>query len=132
MQQLSGPGAPGDPHRVDLRFGTDARGELYLLAKANGTVWKVTGVRTFAAGSAGHTRVADTAGASNWAPVTPAKWQFTRREVILAEAGVERPGPRRPFEYAILTKGPEFGSVEINAEVRLDTPVAESNRYTMT
>ncbi|HEX2130969.1 MAG TPA: PQQ-dependent sugar dehydrogenase [Actinophytocola sp.] len=28
--------------RVDLRFGRDAEGELYLLAKANGKVWKVT------------------------------------------------------------------------------------------
>ncbi|WP_433868830.1 PQQ-dependent sugar dehydrogenase [Saccharopolyspora sp. CA-218241] len=31
--------------RVDLRFGIDAEGELYLLAKANGTIWKVTGTR---------------------------------------------------------------------------------------
>jgi glucose/arabinose dehydrogenase len=31
--------------RVDLRFGTDRRGELYLLAKANGKIWKVTGTR---------------------------------------------------------------------------------------
>ncbi|KOV85497.1 hypothetical protein ADL03_12795 [Nocardia sp. NRRL S-836] len=29
--------------RVDLRFGADAAGELYVLAKANGKVWKVTG-----------------------------------------------------------------------------------------
>jgi glucose/arabinose dehydrogenase len=31
--------------RVDLHFGTDRLGELYLLAKANGKIWKVTGVR---------------------------------------------------------------------------------------
>jgi glucose/arabinose dehydrogenase len=31
--------------RVDLRFGADAEGELYLLAKANGKIWKVTGAR---------------------------------------------------------------------------------------
>src|SRR4051812_15450735 len=30
--------------RVDLRLGTDNDGELYLLAKSNGKVWKVTGV----------------------------------------------------------------------------------------
>ncbi len=30
-------------NRVDLRFGTDRAGELYLLAKANGKVYKVTG-----------------------------------------------------------------------------------------
>jgi glucose/arabinose dehydrogenase len=31
--------------KVDLRFGTDSRGELYLLSKANGTIWRVTGTR---------------------------------------------------------------------------------------
>ena len=29
--------------RVDLRFGTDSAGELYVLSKANGRIWKVTG-----------------------------------------------------------------------------------------
>ncbi|WP_158843848.1 PQQ-dependent sugar dehydrogenase [Saccharothrix deserti] len=32
--------------RVDLRFGTDAAGELYLLTKADGRLWKVVGTRT--------------------------------------------------------------------------------------
>lgn len=128
MQDLSGPGAPGDPNRVDLRFGTDARGELYILAKANGKIWKVTDTREFAAGRVGHTKVRDTMRPSNWAPVTPSKWQFTGKQVILAEAGESRPGPRRPFEYAILTAGPELSSVEIKAEVRLDTPVEVTNR----
>jgi hypothetical protein len=31
--------------RVDLRFGQDAGGELYLLSKANGKIWKLTGAR---------------------------------------------------------------------------------------
>ena len=128
MQDLSGPGAPGDPNRVDLRFGSDARGELYLLAKANGKVWTVTGSKTFAAEPVGRTRVRGTARAADWAPVTPSKWQFTGREVILAEAGENRPGPRRPFEYAVLTAGPAFSAVEIKASVRLDTPVEISNR----
>ncbi len=128
MRDLSGPGAPGDPNRVDLRFGTDAAGELYLLAKANGKIWKVTGTREFASDDVGHTTLRRTAGASNWAPVTPAKWQFTRDQVILAEAGVSRPGPRRPFEYAVLTAGPAWSSVEVEARVRLDTPVEVSNR----
>jgi glucose/arabinose dehydrogenase len=30
--------------RVDLRFGTNEAGDLYLLSKANGKIWKVTGV----------------------------------------------------------------------------------------
>jgi hypothetical protein len=29
--------------RVDMKFGIDGKGELYVLAKANGTIWKVTG-----------------------------------------------------------------------------------------
>jgi glucose/arabinose dehydrogenase len=36
------PELAGDP-RVDLRLGIDRGGELYLLAKANGTIWTVTG-----------------------------------------------------------------------------------------
>ncbi|GIF63784.1 hypothetical protein Ais01nite_18190 [Asanoa ishikariensis] len=128
MQNLSAPGAPGDPNRVDLRFGTDAQGELYILAKANGKIWKVTGTREFASGSVGEVKVRDTMRPTNWAPVTPSKWQFTNGQVILAEAGEARPGPRRPFEYAVLTAGPSFGAVEVTAEVRLDTPVEVTNR----
>lgn len=114
--------------RVDLRFGTDAAGELYLIAKANGKIYKVTGTRRFASCPVGHTRVSHAMGAPDWAPITPSKWQFPGREVILAEAGEQRPGPRRPFEYAVLTKGPKFRSVRVDGEVRLDTPVEISNR----
>ncbi|MFD9222673.1 PQQ-dependent sugar dehydrogenase [Streptomyces sp. NPDC060064] len=114
--------------RVDLRFGRDARGELYLLSKANGKIWKVTGTRRFADCRTHGTTLTQVTGAKNWAPVTPAKWQFPRGQVTLAEAGVARPGPRRPFEYAVLTAGPRFGSARIDAEVRLDTPVEISNR----
>jgi glucose/arabinose dehydrogenase len=128
MQDLSAPGATGNPERVDLRFGTDAAGELYLLAKANGKIWKVVGTRNFASGAVGDTVFQGTTGAASWAPVTPSKWQFTKNQVILAEAGVERPGPRRPFEYAVLTAGPQWSSVEIEAQVRLDTPVEVTNR----
>ncbi|MFD5828945.1 PQQ-dependent sugar dehydrogenase [Lentzea sp. NPDC060358] len=118
----------GDPNRVDLRFGRDAAGELYVLAKANGKIWKVTGARAFASCRLGHDVVAGTGSARSWAPVTPELWEFPGREVVLARAGVARPGPRRPFEYAVLTRGPEFGSVQVDASVRLDTPVTESNR----
>lgn len=120
FQQLAG------DDRVDLRFGQDARGELYLLAKANGKVWKVTGTQGFAGCRVGHTRV--TGGADAWSPVTPSKWQFRGRDVILAEAGEARPGPRRPFEYAVLDKGPELSDVRVDAKVRLDTPVEVTNR----
>jgi len=83
---------------------------------------------TFAQCDTGTTKVNKVMGASNWAVVTPDKWDFPGDQVILAEAGEQRPGPRRPFEYAVLTKGPQWGSVEINAEVRLDTPTSVSNR----
>lgn len=128
MQDLSGPGAPGDPNRVDLRFGTDAQGELYILAKANGKIWKVTGTRTYASAFAGPALAIPAPRASSWAPVTPAKWQFSGGQVILAEAGEQRPGPRRPFEYAVLTAGPVWKSVDIRAQVRLDEPVSLTNR----
>jgi glucose/arabinose dehydrogenase len=113
--------------RVDLRFGQDGTGELYLIAKANGKIWKVTGTQRFADCRTGHTTVRPN-GASSWAPVTPDKWQFRGSEAILAEAGDERPGPRRPFEYAVVTKGPEFSDVKVSAKVRLDTPVEVTNR----
>jgi glucose/arabinose dehydrogenase len=122
MRQLAGDA------RVDLRFGSDAAGELYLLAKANGTVWKVTGTQRFADCAVGHTRVSGTGGERSWSPVTPAKWQFHGDQVILAEAGEARPGPRRPFEYAVLDKGPELSSVRVDTKVRLDTPVEITNR----
>lgn len=114
--------------RVDLRFGRDADGELYLLSKANGKVWKVTGTRKFASCDTGGSRLTHVMGAGNWAPVTPSKWRFPGREAVLAEAGVQRPGPRRPFEYAVLTAGREYGDVRIDAEVRIDTPVEITNR----
>ncbi|RFC70546.1 PQQ-dependent sugar dehydrogenase [Streptomyces sp. AcE210] len=114
--------------RVDLRFGTDLAGDLYIVSKANGKVWKVTGTRTFADCKVGNTPTTHTTGADNWAPVTPAKWEFTRRETVLTEPGVSRPGPRRPFEYAVLTAGPRYSNVTIEAEVRIDTPVDITNR----
>jgi hypothetical protein len=128
IRELSADGVLGDPNRVDPRFGRDADGELYLLSKGNGRIWRITGTQRFADCRPGHTRVAHATDADDWAPITPAKWRFQDGEVILAEAGVQRPGPRRPFEYAVLTKGPAFGSLTIDAEVRIDTPVEVSNR----
>ncbi|WP_019631469.1 PQQ-dependent sugar dehydrogenase [Actinomadura atramentaria] len=122
MKQLAG------DDRVDLRYGIDAKGELYLLAKANGKVWKVVGTRQTAECRTGPARVSHATAAKDWTPVTPSKWQFPGREVVLAEAGKERPGPRRPYEYAVLAKGPSYGSVNIEAKVRLDTPVTQKDR----
>ncbi|WP_405574342.1 PQQ-dependent sugar dehydrogenase [Streptomyces sp. NBC_01167] len=126
-KRVTMPELAGDS-RVDIRFGQDARGELYLLSKANGKIWKVTGTRQFADCRTSGTTLTHVTGQRNWAPVTPAKWTFPRGRVTLAEAGSARPGPRRPFEYAVLNAGPRFGSTRIDAEVRLDTPVEISNR----
>jgi len=38
--------------RVDLRFGSDDEGDLYLVAKANGKIWKVTGAHKVRPGNA--------------------------------------------------------------------------------
>jgi hypothetical protein len=127
-KQFMNDGGTGDPNRVDPRFGRDADGELYLLSKGNGRIWKITGTRRFASCKTSSTHVGDAMHAADWAPVTPSKWAFPGDQVILTEPGVERPGPRRPFEYAVLTKGPAFGNVRIDADVRIDTPVEISNR----
>jgi glucose/sorbosone dehydrogenase len=114
--------------RVDLRFGRDAAGELYLIAKANGKIWKVTGAKRFAGCDVGDDRVTHTGGARNWQPHTPDNWTFRGDQVIMTKPGTAPEGPRRPFEYAILKKGPEFSSATISAKVRLDTPVEVTNR----
>ncbi|MEE6272115.1 PQQ-dependent sugar dehydrogenase [Georgenia wangjunii] len=73
--------------------------------------------------------ITDVMAGENWTPRTPSKWQFPGEEIILAEAGTNpNDGIRRPFEYAILNEGPEVGSVEIEAEVRLDAPASVNNR----
>lgn len=123
MQSLAG------KSRVDLRFGTDAAGELYVLAKANGRIWKVTGtVQTQQACDSGGDVVGDVTGAGDWRPVSPSRWRFPGNEVVLSKAGAVRPGPKRPNEYAVVTKGPAFGNVTVDAQVRLDTPVSQKDR----
>lgn len=115
-------------NRVDFRLGTDAAGELFVLAKANGRIWRVTSAESHASCQTGDTVVTDVMDREDWAPQTPSKWQFPGTEVILAQAGTNPGPPRRPFEFAVLEAGPAFESVQIDAEVRLDTPVSISNR----
>ena len=76
----------------------------------------------------GSTVVGNTMAAGNWAPLTPSRWRFPGTEVIQTKAGTPPSGPRRPYEYAVLTKGPVFGPVQIDAEVRIDTPVQLKTR----
>lgn len=65
---------------------------------------------------------------ADWDPVTEDKWAFEDGQVILTEPGTAQPGPRRPFEYAVVTKGPELGSLTYRAEVRIDEAVTVTNR----
>ncbi|MFA9432404.1 PQQ-dependent sugar dehydrogenase [Egicoccus sp. AB-alg2] len=118
MRQLAG------QERVDLRLGQDASGELYVLAKANGRIWRIVDAERVGACGSPDTTVAEVMGRGDWEPVTPTRWRFPGSEVVLAEPGTARPGPRRPFEYALVDAGPTYRSVVIDAEVRLDTPVS--------
>jgi hypothetical protein len=65
---------------------------------------------------------------ADWAPLTPDKWAFEDGAVVLTEPGTAPSGPRRPFEYAVITKGPELGSLVYRAEVRIDEAVDVTNR----
>ena len=129
--QLRGPdGAATDLRRlaghdrVDLRLGQDAAGELYVLAKADGGIWRVAAAeRTGPCGDPDTVVVATTA-RSDWTTSTPALWRFGGDAVVLAEPGVAAPGPRRPFAYALLDAGPTHRSVLVDAEIRLDTSVS--------
>ena len=118
--------------RVDLRFGQDADGELYLLSKATGHIWRVADVtgddRALDACVAGTEVVSGVSGAGDWDPLTPAKWDFSGGQVILTEQGTTPSGPRRPSEYAVLTTGPAWTSFRLEAEVRIDEPVSVNQR----
>ncbi|GMA30299.1 PQQ-dependent sugar dehydrogenase [Litorihabitans aurantiacus] len=77
----------------------------------------------------GGVELTDVMAGENWAPRTPAKWQFPGEEIVLVEAGTNPDdGIRRPFEYAILSEGPVLGDVDLTAQVRLDEPVSVNNR----
>jgi hypothetical protein len=67
-------------------------------------------------------------GGDHWTPLTPSKWAFPGDQIILTEKGTAPSGPRRPFEYAVLTTGPEMTSICYGAEVRLDESTSVSNR----
>jgi hypothetical protein len=63
-----------------------------------------------------------------WAPLTPSKWAFEDDQVIMTQRGTAPPGPRRPFEYAVITAGPELDTITYEATVRIDEPVTRNDR----
>ena len=65
----------------------------------------------------------------HWDPLTDELWDYRGNQLVLTRPGTNpNDGARRPFEYAIVTKGPELADVSITAEVRLDESVTVSNR----
>ncbi|MGM1018739.1 MAG: PQQ-dependent sugar dehydrogenase [Actinomycetota bacterium] len=73
--------------------------------------------------------ITDVMAEEDWAPRTPAKWDFPGDAVVLTEPGTNpNDGIRRPFEYAVLTEGPELGSFDLDAQVRLDEAASVNNR----
>lgn len=89
-------------------------------------------------GLAGPAAVANGAGADftivvprapqHWDPLTDSKWELTGGQAVMVERGTAPPGPRRPFEYAVVTTGPELGSISYRATVRIDEPVTRNDR----
>lgn len=65
---------------------------------------------------------------NHWDPLTDRRWAFEQGQVVMTEPGTNPGGPRRPFEYAVVTRGPELGSLDLRAEVRIDVPVEVTNR----
>jgi hypothetical protein len=80
------------------------------------------------AAAPGQVHVVAPATAEHWDPLTDGKWAFENGQVVMTERGTAPPGPRRPFEYAVVTKGPELGSLSYRAEVRIDEPVTRNDR----
>ncbi|PRX49161.1 hypothetical protein B0I33_103194 [Prauserella shujinwangii] len=64
----------------------------------------------------------------HWEPLNPEKWAFEHGQVVMTERGTNPGGPRRPFEFAIVEKGPELRSLSYRAEVRIDEPVTRNDR----
>lgn len=98
----------------------------YLRSEANGKFFTMVDADVPKSGE--KARVEGATEAADWAPVTPEKWDFPGTEVVLTEVGTDPGPPRRPYEYAVLTAGPRFGLVRIDAEVRIDEPVEVDNR----
>ena len=64
----------------------------------------------------------------HWDPLTDSKWALGRGQAVMTERGTAPAGPRRPFEYAVVTTGPELRSLSYRAEVRIDEPVTRNDR----
>ena len=105
------------------------RRRTVALATAALSLWPLAPVT--AAAETGPERVHVTAPATpqHWDPLTDSLWDYQGNQLVLHTKGTNpNDGVRRPFEYAIVTKGPELEDVSITAEVRLDEPVTVSNR----
>jgi hypothetical protein len=66
--------------------------------------------------------------ARDWDPLTDSLWAFRDGSVLMTERGTAPTGPRRPFEYAVVSKGRAFTNLSLRAEVRIDEPVTRNDR----
>ncbi len=100
-------------NRVDLRFGLDREGELYVLTKADGVVRRVgaapvaISIRPTLAGEFGRDWLSDGSG----------DWILSEESLVLKTAGTPSGLIRRPASVALL-KNHLFGDVVIEGELR--------------
>jgi hypothetical protein len=110
--------------RVDVRFGRDQAGELYVLSKSLGRVWKVTAARDLTPARpscfTGSSSARPT-GAGDWKPLTPSRWSFAGSEARQLRPGSRPSGVNRPYEYA-LVRNHRAGSFDFRAQVRVERP----------
>lgn len=93
------------------------------------TAWPLAAGADSPGDDAGSVRVVAPATPHHWDPLTDELWTYAGNQVVLTRPGSNpNDGVRRPFEYAIVTQGPELVDVSISAEVRLDESVAVNNR----
>jgi glucose/arabinose dehydrogenase len=102
-----------DSNRVDLHFGVDGDGELYVLTKADGAVRRLTGqasritVRPLLTGEFDDEWLSDGSGV----------WEVTDGNLVLSTAPVPGGPIRRPGAIALL-RDRSFEQVRIDAEIR--------------
>jgi hypothetical protein len=93
------------------------------------TVWPVTPADAAVDGHPEQVHVVAPANRQHWDPLTGGLWDYQGNQLVLTRPGTNpNDGVRRPFEYAVVTKGSELTDVSVRAEVRLDESVAVSNR----
>lgn len=115
--------------RTDLRLGIDAEGEIYILSKTSGDIWKLVSPSNQPATCGAYdTNLSNVIADGNWNYLTPSRWDIADRELIMTTPASGTTNPIRPKEFAILTEGPVFVDFTLNAQVKIDTPTSDNGR----